>query len=255
MEWMLIGSAAMRSHFDDARQAADLDIFSPREMEGIDTFWHPGLEDFVNPNPEWVANPDELYTIKISHSFWNLHGTWRKHMSDAIFLERKGAKFLPDLHTRLYAIWEDVYGKKPVHLNMTKEEFFEDKIVRIYDHDSLHESVAYYDRPLYLRILKNGSSVAVDRSKFDALSYEDQLRLAREEIYANALERKVIPDEYLGSPGAAYSWSVQQTITSLSKGWFALFVALNYDRLRLPDCDYVARHLANADKLIKLEDQ
>jgi hypothetical protein len=251
METMLIGSTATKRHFTDARKSNDRDYFSRVQINDADCFWDDRLDAW--PSKHFIATPDELYTIKISHSAWNLHGTWRKHMNDALYLSRKGAKFLPGLYEILYPIWEDVHGKKRVHLDMTKDEFFADRIVRKYDHDSLHESVAYYDRPIYLRMLKDGETIAVDKSKWDALSFEDKIKCAREEIYANALERRVIPENYRVSPTAAYAWAVQQTITSLSKGWFSLFCALNWDELRLPDVDYVQRHLDNADRLIPLE--
>lgn len=247
----LVGSQAVKAYFPDAREAKDWDFFSKQEISGADCFWHHALGLWT-----WgaVATPDELYTIKISHSAWNLHGSWRKHMNDGIFLSRHGAKFIPELYAILYPIWEEIHGKKRVHLDMTKNEFFADKIIRKYDHDSLHVSVAYYDRPIYERILKDGEQIAVDKAKWDALSYGDKIKCAREEIYANALERRVIPQNYKGSPTAAYAWAVQQTITSLSKGWFSLFCALNYDELRVPDVDYVQRHLDNAHVLIPLEE-
>lgn len=248
---VLIGSEAMRHWFDDAREPADVDFFGNIEVPDAEVFWDDRLADWNWSSP--IASPDELYTIKISHSAWNLHGTWRKHMSDSLFLKQRGAKFIPELYAILHPIWEDVHGKKRVHLNMTKDEFFADRIVRKYDHDSLHRSVAYYDGPIYERILKDGETIAVDKAKWDALSFEDQIKCAREEIYANALERKIIPSDYTSSPGAGYAWAVQQTITSLSKGWFSLFCALNYDVLRTADIDYVQRHLDNADRLILLE--
>lgn len=251
MTSVLIGSWALNHYYPgEVRTGADIDYFSDKWFPDADIFWHPDLLKWT-----WgsMATPDELYTIKISHSAWNLHGTWKKHMNDCVFLTRHGAKFIPELYDILYPIWEETHGKKRVHLDMSKDEFFADRIVRKFDHDSLHVSVAYYDRPIYERILKDGQQIAVDKGKWDALSFEDKIRCAREEIYANALERIVIPKEYRGSPTAAYAWAVQQTITSLSKGWFSLFCALNYDELRVPDVDYVQRHLDNSHVLIPLE--
>ena len=255
MKPVLIGSRAIKDSFPDAREPKDWDYFGPSPAEEtiidgarIEAFYHPDLEKW-----EWssgIASPDELYTIKISHAFWELHGTWNKHMMDALFLQKKGAKFIPELYDILYPIWEEVHGKKKVNLEADPDEFFNDKIVkRIYDHDSIHESVAYYDRPLFERILRDNSEVAVDKSKWEALDHEDKLKMVREEVYATALERKLVPTNYQGSPGAAYTWTLRKTITSLTKGWFALFVALNFKDLTKPDVDYVQRHKDNAHKL------
>lgn len=248
----MIGSKAIKHHFPDfSREPNDTDYFSPIEIapkeSGVESFWHEDLKKW-NFGP--IATPDELYTIKISHAFWELHGTWNKHMMDALFLQKKGAKFIPELYDILYPIWEEVHGKKKVNLEAEPEEFFNDKIVkRIYDHDSIHESVAYYDRPLFERILRDNSDVAVDRKKWEALDHEDKLKMVREEVYATALERKLVPNDYQGSPGAAYTWTLRKTITSLTKGWFALFVALNFKDLTKADVDYVQRHKDNAHKL------
>lgn len=257
MKPVLIGSKAIKDSFPDfPREPKDLDYFSkdlaePTKVDGlkIETFYHPDLEKW-----DWssgIASPDELYTIKVSHAFWELkNGSWSKHMMDVLFLQSKGAKLIPELYKILYKVWEDTHGKKKVNLEADPEEFFNDKIVkRIYDHDSIHESVAYYDRPLFERILRDDSDVAVDKSKWDALDHEDKLKMVREEIYATALERKLVPTDYKASAGAAYNWTLRKTITSLTKGWFALFVVENFKDLTKADVDYVKRHRDNAHML------
>jgi hypothetical protein len=248
----LIGSKAMRQHFPDSRHPKDTDYFSPVEIGPaalkFENFWHPDLA-LWNFGP--IATPDELYTIKVSHAFWELRNkSWDKHMSDILFLQSKGAKLIPELYKILYKVWEDTHGKKKVNLESDPDMFFNDKIVkRIYDHDSLHESVAYYDRPLFERILRDNSEVAVDKSKWDALAHEDKLKMVREEVYATALERKIIPSDYTFSPAAAYAWTLRKTITSLTKGWFALFVVENFKDLTRADINYVQRHKDNAHML------
>src|SRR4051794_25616523 len=99
MDRLLIGSQALRYWFPTQRTPRDWDWFSPTPMSGGETFWHPALEAY-EPEGE-IATPDELYTIKISHSFWNLHGTWRKHINDALFLKRNGAEFQPAFYDTL----------------------------------------------------------------------------------------------------------------------------------------------------------
>jgi hypothetical protein len=255
MTTVLIGSKAVKHHFPDSRDPKDVDYFCDEfqssSINGIvqdERFWHSDLSKW---NWGEIATPDELLTIKVSHAFWELKNkSWNKHMSDIIFLQNKGAQFIPELYAILYPIWEEVHGKKKVNLEADPEEFFNDKIVkRVYDHDSIHESVAYYDRPLFERILRDNSDVAVDKSKWDTLSHEDKLKMVREEVYATALERKLVPSNYTSSPGAAYSWTLRKTITSLTKGWFALFVALNFKDLTKADVDYVKRHRDNAHML------
>lgn len=250
----LIGSRAMKLWFNDAREPNDWDWQSdePVDVEEFNRGAQNQHDIFVDSRlVQWDwgkhATPDELYTMKISHSFWEINGpkNWDKHASDIVFLSRKGAKFLRPLYDILLPIWKDRYKKHVTNTNQDKTSFFADAVVRKYDHDSVHESVAYGDHPLYLDILKDGETVAVDNSKFWAMDHETQLKVCREEIYATALERILIPRNYSGSPGAAYYWALRRTATSLFKGEWALFLMLNLDVLMKPDCKYMQRHIDN----------
>lgn len=250
----LIGSAAIKHWLPDfRREPKDRDYFetsaepSHFHEKGEDVFWHPALAlwDF---GP--IATLDELYTIKVSHAFWDLHGTWNKHMMDTMALKKAGAQFIPELYKILYKVWEDTHGKKRANLEADPDDFFNDRVIkRIFDHDSIHESVAYHDRPLFEAILRDDSAVAVDKSKWEALSHEDKLRMVREEVYATALERLVVPSDYTYSSGLAYQKILKSTITSLSKGWFPLYAVLHFDELTKADVDYVKRHKDNSHKL------
>lgn len=254
MRPVLVGSRAARLHFADYRSPKDWDFFSPEkirdESERVETFYHPALEAY-----DWsrgYATPNELYTIKVSHSFWN--NRWAKHIQDVAFFQRKGCEVIPELYDILYPIWVEHYGAKRAKLRAgTKpEEFFTSTVKRMYDHDSIHHSIAYGDRPLFEKILRDGEAVAVDKSKFDALSYEEKCNLLREEVYATALERILIPSNYQESQLKAYRWALEKTVTSFSKGFWPKWIVLNINDLLRPDVDYVARHTDNANRLILL---
>ena len=268
MTTILVGSKAVSHWFNGFREPADIDYFSNEELvknldgKRVEVFDHPAIWDNWDIikkyldlyNDIFVANVDFLYTLKVSHAFWSLrNGSWRKHMNDIHwFQDRTAAKFVPEIYEIFYAIWEERYGKKKANLNVAPEDFFTKTIDRTYDHDSIHESVAYHDRPLFNEILRDGSGVAVSKKKFDALPLEKKYQLVREECYATALERQLIPSDYTTSPRGAYAWALMKTITSFSKGWFPLFIVLNYNKLYKPDVNYVQRHFDNKDKLILL---
>lgn len=256
MESVLVGSRAARLFFPDFRQPKDWDFFSRNKItddtgERVETFWHPYLEGW-----DWayVASPNELYTIKVSHSFWS--NRWAKHIQDIAFFQSKGCEVIEPLYDLLNLIWVEHYGAKRAKLRAgtTADQFFKPTVRRKYDHDSLHASVAYYDKPLFNAILRDGEAVAVDRAKFEALSFDDKCRLVREEVYATALERKIIPSDYAESPLRAYRWALEQTVTSYSKGWFPRWVVENIHAgdLTKPDVEYVKVHNDNAHKLILL---
>ena len=247
----LIGSQAAKSHFPDFREPADLDYHcdNAQEAETVsgDVFVDSRLGAW-----EWgdVATPEELYTLKVSHSFWEIGDSWQKHMNDIVFFQRKGVGFIRELYDILFPIWKEIHGRKVTSLAQNAEDFFGDAVERKYVHDSVHDSIAYYDRPLYESILVPGEEVAVDSSKFWSMDHDTKVMLVREEIYATALERILIPNDYKGSPAAAYAWALRRTITSLFKNDWALWAVLNYDELSRPDVDYRKRHLDNIDKCV-----
>lgn len=260
MSVLLVGSYALGVHLDPPRKPSDVDYFVSTDDKlfgDVDQFSHPDLDGYLTEtrkrnNNARTATLDELYTIKVSHSYWELkNGSWDKHIYDLRLMKRHGAQLLPEFHDLLYKIWEQTHGKKRTNLYMEKDQFFKDAVVRIYDHDSIHDSVAYGEEAMYNRILREGSTVDIDNRKLWSLPHGDLVKLFREEVYATALERIVIPQNYKVSPGAAYRWALRRTITSLTKGKSARFIVENFEDFALPD-DYVTRHLSKKDRLIKL---
>lgn len=259
---LIIGSTAACQYWSDfPRRPGDLDCFTNNSQwlwDGRkgDVFWDDRMmEWFINRkwNGSSFATPDELYTIKVSHSYWELkNDSWGKHVYDILWMQKRGCTLNQELHDQLYKIWEDRHGKKKVNLQMEADDFFRDAVKRIYDHDSIHASVAYGERPLYEVVLRDGASVDIDLAKVKALSLEQKVKLYREEVAATALERIMIPTGYKASPGYAWKWSLRRTITSLTKGWSAQFLVENLTHFVMPD-DYVSRHLNNIHKLIRLE--
>lgn len=262
---MIIGSYATKHHFPDFREPKDLDtmvsndyidehglLVRTREGLRVDNFWHESFPEAWDGMD--IASPSYLYTTKVSHAFWDWRGNnWNKHMSDILFFQRKGVEFDREVYDILRPIWKAKHGRKvETNLNQSKDAFFKDAVVRKYDHDSLHDSVAYGERPMYESLLKEGSEVLIDSDKFWALPLEEKFKVIREEVYATALERFVVPSDYTCSPRAAYAKSMYKAITSLFKNEWALFIVLNYSELHRPDIDYVSHHRANAHRLILL---
>ncbi|MFE5290147.1 hypothetical protein ACFRAQ_34710 [Nocardia sp. NPDC056611] len=263
MRTLLVGSHAAKWHgVDLGRTPGDYDFFAdtefPEMMHGdnengdkVDIFWDDALTQWLPEGHYGIAYPEELYTIKLSHAAWELrNGSWDKHMNDAMVLKAAGAQVDEDLYKLLYSVWERHHGKKQVNLDEESDEFFTDAVVRRFDHDSLHRSVAYSPgKPLYERVLKPGKTVAMDMAAVWAMPFDRQVALFREEIYVTALERLIIPSNYQYSPGRAYKWALRRTITSLTKGRSSRFIAENYDIFRQPDFDYVRHHQRNAHHL------
>lgn len=259
MRSMIVGSHALKALGVCNRVPKDMDVWTDIELDGLsaeraDAFWHPGLAEIVPETLDWsYPSLDLMYTIKLSHSHWELkNGSWQKHIYDMMRLKEAGAKLDMGAYKVLYSIWEEQYGKKVMNLDQDKTEFFDDAVRRMYDHDSLHESVAFGERPIYEEILRDGASVDVDSRKLWALPHERIVQLFTEEICVTALERIVIPRNYQTSPGAAYLWALRRTVTSLTKGKSSRFILENIEEFIKPDPDYVQRHLSKADRLVRL---
>lgn len=257
MTTLVIGSHALKALGLGNREPKDLDVFtnstSPTTVP-VDRFWHPEFEKVWDHSGFRNATLDELYTIKLSHSHWELpNGSWSKHVYDLVTLKDAGAKLDMGLYKILYKVWEEKHGSKKVDLTKEADDFFADAVKRKYDHDSIHYSVAYGDQPMYESILRDGHTVDVDPKKMWAMPHDDLVRLFREEILATALERIVIPRNYKVSPASAYFWALRRTVTSLTKGKSSRFLLDNIKDFVTPDPDYVQRHLDNAHKLIPLE--
>jgi hypothetical protein len=100
----------------------------------------------------------------------------------------------------------------------------------------------------------------MDMKKVWALSWADQIKLFREEIYATALERWMIPSDYRFSPAKAYFLALRKTITSLTKGVSSRFIIDNFDVFKHMPIDpnagrawYMSRHFQNRHLLKPLE--
>lgn len=261
MRSMIVGSHALEALGVCNRVPKDLDVWTDHDVSRmtssqgkLDSFWHPLLAEVIPDRSEWqYPTLDQMYTIKLSHSHWELpNGSWHKHIYDLIQLQNAGAKLDLGLYKVLYKVWEDTHGKKVMNLDQDKTEFFADAVRRVYDHDSIHSSVAFGDTPIYEEILRDGASVDIDPRKLWALPHSRIVQLFVEEICVTALERIVIPRNYRCSSGAAYLWALRRTITSLTKGKSSRFILENIQEFMRPDPDYVQRHLAKADRLVRL---
>jgi hypothetical protein len=242
---LIIGSTALHELYPtEVRKPKDFDYFGaatviPRGIaavtQPVEAFWHDSWNG-TQLDRDGYATLDELYTIKISHAYWELkNGSWDKHMADCNWLKSKGAHLDMELHKILYPVWVERHGVKKMNLSQAAGNFFDDAVKRTHDHDSIHDSVAFSDRPMYERILKDGETVDIDPNKmWYGLTFDEQIMLFREEIAATALERWMLPSNYRFSKGLAYKLALKKTITSLTRGRSARFIVTNFEHFMKP---------------------
>lgn len=234
---MIFGSTAAKHWFSDFRDPKDVDIIS-RESVMTPSEQHYWVDAFsMIPAGEYCP-PDHLYTIKCAHANWNIW--WDKTMTDILFFKRKGCTLITDFYDALVKDFIQIHGKAWASLEgKNAESFFVDAVTRKYVHDDIHEAVAYYDKPLYFRILKDpeSGSVGCSEDKFMQLSDIDKARCVKEEIFVTALERYLIPFDFKYSRGLAYQRSLKKLVTTMSSGWFSRWMIDNFGLLT-PNTDW-----------------
>jgi hypothetical protein len=238
MSWLIIGSTATYHWFPDSRQPKDLDLLTPATIKTsnsqicfVDAQWHDAAEYLISVNNDPVfADPDVLYTLKVSHASWNVK--WEKTMYDIGFLRRKGCKLIPELYEKLYKVWTVQHGAKRVNMNQSMDTFFQDAVKREYDHEWLHELVAFHDRPMHERLRPDIGNAWCSHEMFLTLSPDEQAQTALEEIMATAIERgRLTLEDKQSKKHIAMSKAHFQLCTSMTKGWFALFLIEHRDDL------------------------
>jgi hypothetical protein len=231
MNWLIIGSVAVKHWFPDARVPTDIDILTPAKITGnvsnicvVDSQWHNAAEYLISINKDSTfADPDVLYTLKVSHAQWNIK--WDKTMYDIEFLKRKGCTLIPDLHSKLVKIWSEIHGKKHVNMSKPMSDFFSDAVKREYDHEKLHELVSFYDRPIHERLREDHNTAWCSKELFFKMTFEDQCLCVLEEILVTAIERsKLTVNSKMSEKLGAMSKGYFQLATSMTSGWFALFL-------------------------------
>lgn len=171
------------------------------------------------------ATPESILAIKMSHLSWDIF--WEKTKEDILFLHDKGIEnFNRELYQELKNYWIGVHGNKDfLSLNKNKDSFFDDFVNYKYDHDYLHELVAYPQPPMYTHCLKDGEEVLIDKDKFFEMDHIDQVQMFHEEITVIAIERWIVSNKM--SWFKAYQYALKKTIISLTKNWANDFIIEN----------------------------
>ena len=238
MKKVLIGSRATLHWFPDFRKVDDTDYLidgdmkSTKEVEYHNANLGVGLRKILDESGD-IASPTFLYTLKMSHCFWPIN--WSKTMHDIKFFQQKSVSLDEELFALLYQDWVKIHGKKKAYLKKENDDFFKDGVDRKYVHDDIHRAIAYYDEPMFEKLKRDRASAMLDHDMFLALSYEDKLKLCREEIYVVSLERFLIPKDLRMSANVAYQGACRLLVTSMTKGWFPKFIAENWSALSKPD--------------------
>lgn len=237
---MVIGSTATKHWFPDfPREPKDIDIIKNMYIKSytsdkkIEWLENKVLENYFT-KPIEVITPNELYTLKISHVFWDLeNNSWDKHIWDIQFLKEKGCKIILPLFYKLYDYWNEVHGKnKRSVLNMSAEKFFDNVVNFPIEHDYLHTLLIQHpyfkgqELPTYTKILKDGAEVDVSEEKFNLLTEQEKFNLVFEEVAVMGIERY---GEMYYKKG--YNRMLKKFILNHAPVWEAIWIVMNHKEL------------------------
>jgi hypothetical protein len=195
----------------------------------------------VNTDPVF-ADPNVLLTLKISHAHWNIHH--EKTLFDIRFLQGKGAVVLEALYRELVKAWIKIHGKNSVPVNKPMDEFFDDAVPRAYNHEWLHEQVAFTGRPIHERIRPDLTNVFCSKELWDTLTYDEQCLCMLEEMLVTAIERLNLTTHSLKSDKLrAVKLAHTKLCTTMASGWFARFAIENHFELLINRRDQWLTHL------------
>ncbi len=241
---IIVGSTALEVWGLNRSTPKDVDRWFYEEADRSragkeDDYVMPSRIFYLVPVRMGFATPNAIYTIKCSHLAWDIK--WEKTKNDILWLTHKGCELIPELYHALKDHWQSVHGDKSfLSLKKDKDEFFDDHVAHIYNHDWLHEVVASPNKPMYESCLQEGEQVLVDKDKFDAMPFANRVRMFREEISVIALERWVLNNHWKGKVGwyEAYGLALKKTITNLTKNWANDFIVQNLAHFNTPDWGY-----------------
>lgn len=238
---MYIGSTAIKHYYPDfSREPHDIDIAveTPQNSTTIDGKRVEYLENpvILKYQKEGYLNPDLMLTLKVSHMFYKYN--WDKHMYDIQFLLKKGHKWDIKIIEELRGLWENILPKiRRSQLAQSKADFFDNAVNEdIDEHDYLHTLINPI--PMYTLLLKEGSEVELEESKFHEMTFEQKCEVVREETYVMAWERYKDIDYR-----AAFKRQLKDNIMKHFPQYIALFAIENYVKLERPTINY--RNLIN----------
>jgi len=193
------------------------------------------LNDIVSADPESIQTPfgmvpsfDMLFTIKSSHKYLKNSPHFWKTLADYHIMKRMGAKVRPEYAEFLKMREAETYTYAHPKLNQSKEDFFKDDgITYVYDHDTIHVSVARFEKPAYTYYMKDGAAVQTSKKKFFGASKEIQLAGVIEEAAVLAIERSLVPHPGVMTPERAWKFALAKVCSSITSGWFREFAYEN----------------------------
>jgi hypothetical protein len=211
--------------------------------------------DLLERYPDYThAAPETLLALKLSHRYLKDSPHFLKTMRSIQHFRALGIELSPFSQEWLPKREAETYVYNHPKLNVSKGEFFNgDGVNYVYDHDSIHETVALLadnygeaPRPAYTYYMQDGAQVMTSKEKFFAVPEQIRLYGVYEESCVLALERSQIPFNFEPNPRYSFELALMKVCTSITSGWFREYAWENYDKVldlynALGEDDYIKR--------------
>lgn len=190
-----------------------------------------------------VAPVFVLFALKASHRYKKNSPYFNKTRRDYMMLKNMGYEIREDLKEFYKLREKETYNYGHPKLNVGKKDFFTgDGVEYIYDHDTIHEAVAYPNPPAYKSYQPAENEVNTSKALFDAQSHNTKLLGVLEESYVLALERSQVPFPGLVPPRKSFLMALEKVCTSITSGWFRAWAYEHYDEVvDLYDDNYIQK--------------
>lgn len=247
MKNLLIGSRAIKFNNSEfkLKDTADYDVISVDPIEGTEhhkadflnnyDFERYALSDYIMYNGEklYPLNGTGLSIIKRSHLWrdlsFNKHITmYHKYLAD--HFKNLSISDLKIYNDRLELTKKEFPQGYP-KLNKSVKDFFDDAVVKKYDHDLIHKLVAFDEEPLYTYMQRDPGLAWCNKDMWDMFTIEQKNKCVAEETMVIAIERFLVPSEWKHYTKLAYFKAIEKVCTTLTSGWFRDHAIDNYPEI------------------------
>ena len=257
---LLIGSRSLSYHKSDfkLKENADYDFISDYSVDELkDILKLNKIEsspysflnnyefiNYISENDFIVINGIKVYPVSIkglamikrSHLyrdyFFDKHITmYHKHLRPSLNNFEYNDNDLRIINDRFELTKKEFDKFGHPNLNQTVKDFFDDSVIKKYDHDYLHILFAYYDQPLYMSMQKDYSKAWCIKELWDDFSYSDKCKCIAEEVYVIATERFQVNSDWREHSKLSYMKALKKVCTTLTSGWFRDFAIDEYPEI------------------------
>jgi hypothetical protein len=139
-------------------------------------------------------------------------------------MKHLGASVRPEYQEFSKLRMKETYNYAHPKLNVGKDDFFKDDGIQyVFDHDTIHQSVAHFERPAYTYYMEDGAQVNCSKKKFFEIDQSIRLAGVVEEAAVLAIERSLVPHPGTWTPAHAWKFALAKVCSSITSGWFRAF--------------------------------